>query len=458
MWGGRFAQGPDEVFRRANDSLPIDWRLVQQDIRGSVAWAGALADAGVLTDAEKDQITHALNAIAQDAASIDTPPTDSGAEDVHTWVEWELIKHVGDLGKKLHTGRSRNDQVATDFRLWAMSFCDEARRAVAGLASVLSQRALEHHADPYPAYTHLQLAQPVTFGHVCLAYTEMLERDLDRLEDARKRTAVCPLGSAALAGTAYPVDRGALAQKLGFDRPSNNSLDAVSDRDFVIEILSVLSTLAMHLSRLAEDLIIGATAEFNLVRLDDGVTSGSSLMPQKRNPDSLEIIRGACGSIIGAHVSLLVTCKGLPLAYNKDLQFDKKPLFEAADLAMTVLILAKRTMEGLTLNTEVARARALAGYAAATDIADLLVKAGVPFREAHEQVGQLVRLAESRSISLEEIPEGDLKEIAPKLDPESLRALTLESILNARNVKGGTAPERVRAEAEAAFSRLNQLS
>ncbi len=458
MWGGRFATGPDVVFRRANDSLPIDWRLVQQDIRGSVAWAGALADAGVLTDAERDQITHALDAIAQDAASIDTPPTDSGAEDVHTWVEWELIKRVGDLGKKLHTGRSRNDQVATDFRLWAMSFCDEARRAVAGLASVLSQRALEHHADPYPAYTHLQLAQPVTFGHVCLAYTEMLERDLDRLEDARKRTAVCPLGSAALAGTAYPVDRGALAQKLGFDRPSNNSLDAVSDRDFVIEILSVLSTLAMHLSRLAEDLIIATSAEFNLVRLDDGVTSGSSLMPQKRNPDSLEIIRGACGSIIGAHVSLLVTCKGLPLAYNKDLQFDKKPLFEAADLAMTVLILAKRTIEGLTLNPEVARTRALAGYAAATDIADLLVKAGVPFREAHEQVGQLVRLAESRSISLEEIPEGDLKEIAPKLAPESLRGLTLETILNARNVKGGTAPERVRAEAEAALSRLYQLS
>ncbi|GAB5495566.1 MAG: hypothetical protein Phyf2KO_06460 [Phycisphaerales bacterium] len=341
--------------------------------------------------------------------------------------------------------------------MWTMDFCKKLHESLVGLGLVLAKKGADHYSDPCPAYTHLQPAQPVTFGHYCLAYVEMLERDLERVSDLTKRAAVCPLGSAALAGTAYPIDRDALAVELGFDRPSRNSLDAVSDRDFVIETLSVLSQLAIHLSRLAEDLIVYASDEFSLIMLDEGVTSGSSLMPQKRNPDSLEIIRGSSGSIVGAQLSLLVTIKGLPLAYNKDLQFDKKPLFDAADLMITVLSLAERTVRGLRLCTENARDRAEAGYANATDVADMLVRAGVPFREAHEQVGSLVRKAESLGTKIEDLPDEILCDIVPELERDALRKLTVEKILDARNVKGGTAPACVRAEASAALNRLESL-
>lgn len=455
MWGGRFESGPDEVFRAANDSLPIDWRLVQHDITGSIAWANALCHAGVLSQDECDSLAHALDKLSAEAAQIASPPIDSGAEDVHSWVEQRLIESVGDLGKKLHTGRSRNDQVATDFRLWTLDFCEELCGATKALAFALAKQADKNADAPMPAYTHLQPAQPITFGHYCLAYVEMLERDLSRIQDARKRASVCPLGSAALAGTAYDIDRDRLADDLGFDSCSRNSLDAVSDRDFAIEMLSVLSTLAVHLSRLAEDLIVYTSSEFSLIKLDDGVTSGSSLMPQKRNPDSLEIIRGSCGTIIGAHVSLLVTVKGLPMAYNKDLQFDKQPLFAAADQIMTVLVLAERTVSGLELNADRARERADKGYANATDVADLLVAAGVPFRDAHDKVGKLVRIAEESGVPLEQLPDDVLHHVTPELDIADVRSLTVEKILGARKVKGGTAPACVRAEVISALDRLS---
>ena len=458
MWGGRYeGAGPDELFRAANDSLPIDWRIVQQDIRGSIAWAGALRTCGVLTTSEHKQLVEALKALAEEAAGIPQPPVDSGAEDVHTWVEVKLVEKLGSLGKKLHTGRSRNDQVATDFRLWTRDAADEIRKCIAAVAGALATKAKDHHADAFPAYTHLQPAQPVPFGHWCLAYVEMLERDLARIDDALSRINISPLGSGALAGTGYTIDREELARELGFTAATRNSLDAVSDRDFAVETLSVLSQLAVHLSRMAEDLIVYTSDEFRLVRLDEGVTSGSSLMPQKRNPDSLEVIRGACGSVIGAQVSLLVTMKGLPLAYNKDMQFDKKPVFEAVDLALVVLRLAERTVSGMTLNAERAKVRAGAGYANATDVADLLVAAGVPFREAHDRVGQLVRRAEKLGTPIESLDESDLTELVPELEVDSVRKLTVENVLARRSAKGGSSPACVLAEAKAALLRLESL-
>jgi len=458
MWGGRYeGAGPDELFRAANDSLPIDWRIVQQDIRGSIAWAGALCECGVLTASEHGQLVDALEALSEEAKAIPHPPVESGAEDVHTWVEQKLVEKLGSLGKKLHTGRSRNDQVATDFRLWTRDAVGEIRRVTVAVGRALAEKAEAHHGDAFPAYTHLQPAQPVPFGHWCLAYVEMLERDVLRLDGALSRINISPLGSGALAGTGYAIDREDLARELGFASASRNSLDAVSDRDFAIETLSVLSQLAVHLSRLAEDLIVYTSDEFRLVRLDDGVTSGSSLMPQKRNPDSLEVIRGACGSIIGAQVSLLVTMKGLPLAYNKDMQFDKKPVFESVDLALVVLRLAERTISGMTLNTGRAEERAGAGYANATDVADLLVAAGVPFREAHDRVGQLVRRAEKRGSPIESLDEKDLAELVPEVEVASIRKLTVENVLSRRSAKGGSSPACVLAEAKAALLRLESL-
>lgn len=444
MWGGRFVGGPDEVFRALNDSLPVDWRMVQQDIRGSIAWARALAGAGVYTDAELAQVVHALEAIAVDAARLEGPPTESGAEDVHTWVEQQLTGRTGTLGKKLHTGRSRNDQVATDLRLWIRDAALQLDGLIGEAVRALVDQAERHAGTPFPAYTHLQSAQPVTFGHWCLAHAEALQRDRGRLADAVRRQNECPLGSAALAGTTYPVDRDAIAAELGFDRASRNSLDAIASRDAVLEVLAAVSTLGVHLSRLAEDLIVYATVEFALVTLDDGVTSGSSLMPQKKNPDSLELIRGMAGPLIGAQTAMLATVKGLPMSYNKDLQFDKTVLFGAMDNAMAMLRLTARTIGGLELNESRALELAAAGHANATDLADLLVAAGVPFRDAHERVGVVVREALSRRVSIDALPDAALAELLPELAPESVRRLTVEFMLSKRSVRGGTAPARVR--------------
>lgn len=452
MWGGRFASAPDALFRALNDSLPVDWRLVQHDIVGSVAWARALGRAGVLTPNETDTIVIALGQLADEAATLNAPPTDSGAEDVHTWVEQQLVVKIGAVGKKLHTGRSRNDQVATDLRLWLKDAGPALAAGVRGVQRALADKAVKHAGTAFPSYTHLQRAQPITFGHWCLAYTEMLERDVSRLQDALDRADECPLGSAALAGTAFPVDRAELAHDLGFARPSANSLDAVSDRDVVAELLATLALMGVHLSRFAEDLICYGSSEFALVECDDGVTSGSSLMPQKKNPDALEIIRGRAGSFIGAHAGFIATLKGLPLAYNKDLQDDKQTLFDAIDHAVLVLRLSARVVEGLRVDAERARAAASGGHANATDLADEMVRRGVPFREAHERVGRLVRAALATDVPLEglsaEVVRGIWPELAPEAWGEVQQSLLVDACLAARSALGGTAPERVAERAE----------
>lgn len=454
MWGGRFDGEPDALFCALNDSLPVDWRLVERDIAGSIAWAEALGAAGVLSPGEVERLTRALDALRAEAGAGAAPPVASGAEDVHTWVERRLVDELGALGKKLHTGRSRNDQVATDLRMWTRDAIDRTVALAGGFQAALLDVGAREVETVFPAYTHLQPAQPVTFGHWCLAYVEMLERDVGRLEDARTRVNVCPLGSGALAGTTYAVDRAEIAAKLGFTGPTANSLDAVSDRDYVIETAGALALIAVHLSRLAEDLIIYGSSEFGLVQMDDGVTSGSSLMPQKKNPDAAELLRGKCGRVIGAHTSLLVTLKAQALSYNKDLQEDKEPLFDAVDTVGLCLRIARRVVEGLAVNRDRAHAAAMRGCSNATDLADAMVEAGVPFREAHERVGTLVRRAIARGVALEDLPLDALREVCPELDAGVHARLTASSMLARRDVVGGTAPDRVRAALDAARRRL----
>lgn len=456
MWGGRFEGDADAVFRALNDSLPIDWRMVQHDIRGSIAWARALARVGIYTEHELERVIGGLQSIAVEAASLDRPPVESGAEDVHTWVEQRLTDHAGDLGRRLHTGRSRNDQVATDLRLWMRDAARDLEALTLASIGALVDQADTHAATAFPAYTHMQSAQPVTFGHWCLAYVEMLERDHGRLTAVVGRMDECPLGSAALAGTTYSVDRDAIAAELGFARPTRNSLDAIASRDHVIEMLSAFATLGVHLSRLAEDLSVYSSVEFGLVELDDGVTSGSSLMPQKKNPDSLELIRGMSGQLIGALVSMLTTVKGLPMSYNKDLQFDKSILFDAVDRVSAVLRLAARTIAGLRVRAERADVLAAAGHANATDLADLLVAAGVPFRVAHERVGKVVREAIVRGCTIGGLPDEVLSATVAEVDASAVRALSTETLLAKRSVFGGTAPDQVREQVRLARERIGR--
>lgn len=454
LWGGRFASGPDALFRAINDSLPFDWRLVRQDIEGSRAWASALGRAGVLSADEVERLRGALDELESEARELRSPPTDSGAEDVHTWVEQRLVQMLGPLGKKLHTGRSRNDQVATDLRLWTRAAidatCGEIRavqRALIGLA----EREME---TPFPGYTHLQRAQPVLVSHWAMAHFEALDRDFGRLRDARGRSNLCPLGSAALAGTGFPIDREALAEDLGFDAPTANSMDSVADRDFVAETLAAAALCSTHLSRLGEELILYSSGEFAMVEMDDAVTSGSSIMPQKKNPDACELLRGKAGRVIGALTGLLVTLKGLPFAYNKDLQEDKEPLFEGLDQLGLCLRIATRVLEGCVFDRDRCRAAALGGFANATELADYLVDRGVPFRDAHEQVGALVRDALSRGVTLEDLSLEDLRSHAPEVHEDVFARLTLEATLAKRDVTGGTSPTRVRDAVRSAKARI----
>ncbi len=456
LWGGRFDKAADPLFREINDSLGFDYRLLKQDIAGSIAWAKAIQRAGVLNADELKRLTSALNDLAALADESPGAPLGSGQEDVHSWVEAELIKAVGDLGKKLHTGRSRNDQVATDLRLWTREAIDarleELREAMASLL-----RLAEREKDTIvPGYTHLQRAQPVLLAHWALAYFEMLDRDRERLRDARRRVNLCPLGSAALAGTTYPIDREALAKDLGFDAPTSNSLDAVADRDFVIETLSAAALCAVHLSRLAEELIIWSTGEFGFVELDDSVTSGSSLMPQKKNPDALELLRGKCGRIIGAHVALLVTVKALPLAYNKDLQEDKGPFFDALGSLSLCLRIVPRVLDGMKVDRARCRAAAQGGYSNATELADYLVGKGVPFRDAHEIVGKMVRHAIGRNAPLESLALDEFRRFSDRITQDVFAALTLEAGLARREVRGGTGPNAVAAAIADANRRLSK--
>ncbi len=445
IWSGRLSGEVHALFKRFNDSLPFDRRLFEEDLDGSAAWARAIEKAGVLTKPERQRLEAAMEALREEVRRDPALLEQAEDEDIHSFVERELVTRVGDLGKKLHTGRSRNDQVATDLRLWAMKAIDDRISETQAAIHALVSLAERERDAVFPGYTHLQRAQPILFAHWCLAYVEMLRRDALRLGDARKRTSICPLGSAALAGTAYPIDRESLAVDLGFSAASANSLDAVGDRDFVAEILAAIAIESMHLSRFAEDLVFYASGEAALIELPDGLCSGSSIMPQKKNPDALELVRGKSGMQIGRLTGILATLKGLPMAYNKDLQEDKLPLFAAMDELSISLQVLPPLLEGLRVRRDRSRAAALADHSNATELADHLVAQGVPFREAHHQAGRLVAAAIARSVPLESLPIETIREVAPMATPKVFVDLTVDAALAKRGVVGGTAPDQIAA-------------
>ncbi|MCF1428494.1 MAG: argininosuccinate lyase, partial [Shewanella sp.] len=436
LWGGRFSGESSALFKQFNDSLPVDYRLVEQDIQGSVAWTAALVKVGVLTESEDQALKQALDALLTEVAQQPEQIIESGAEDIHSFVEQKLIDKVGDLGKKLHTGRSRNDQVATDLKLWCKAEGEQIVTRLQAVKAALLELASREQQAVIPGYTHLQRAQPVTFAHWTMAYVEMLERDLSRLADALKRLNTCPLGSGALAGTAYPIDRHALAVSLGFAGPTFNSLDAVSDRDHVIELCSAGSISLMHLSRMAEDLIFFNSGEAGFIELSDEVTSGSSLMPQKKNPDSLELIRGKTGRVYGSLMGILTTMKALPLAYNKDMQEDKEGLFDVMDTWSICLEMLIPVLTGLKVKRTNTLAAAQGGYANATELADYLVAKGMPFRQAHHVVGEVVVKAIAEGKPIEAMSLASLQAFAAVIEQDVYDVLTIDSCLNKRDVLG----------------------
>jgi argininosuccinate lyase len=454
LWGGRFATGPAEIMARINASIFFDRRLYRQDLAGSRAHCNMLVAQGILKAADGQKILKGLNAVEAEIEAGTFAYT-AALEDIHMHVEARLAELIGPAAGRLHTARSRNDQVATDFRLWVRDALDRLEADVKALELALLDRAEAEAATVMPGFTHLQSAQPVTFGHHMLAYVEMLERDRGRIADCRKRLNESPLGAAALAGTSFPLDRQATAKALGFDRPMRNSLDAVSDRDFALEYLSLAAILAVHLSRFAEELVLWSTAQFRFVRLSDAFSTGSSIMPQKRNPDAAELVRAKAGRTIGNLNALLVVMKGLPLTYSKDMQDDKEPVFEAADtLALTVPAMTGMVAD-MTLNPAAMAAAAGAGHATATDLADWLVRTqGLPFREAHHLTGQAVRLAEAKGCALSELGLDELKAISPRFEADVFDVLTVEASVASRTSYGGTAPRNVRAQARALRRRL----
>jgi argininosuccinate lyase len=456
MWGGRFADGPAAVMREINASLPFDKRLWRQDIAGSIAHARMLGAQGIIEQADADAIIAGLEQVAADYEA-EGVPDDLALEDIHMATEARLAEKIGPVAGRLHTARSRNDQVATDFRLWVRDAMDEVGRGLAGLQAALVDRA-ETFADAImPGFTHLQSAQPVTLGHHLMAYYEMLRRDRMRLTDARVRLNECPLGSAALAGTGFPIDRHATASALGFDAPTANSLDAVSDRDFALDYLMAATQIALHLSRLAEEFIIWASQPFGFVSLPDAYSTGSSIMPQKRNPDAAELVRGHSGRIMGCMTALCVTMKGLPLAYSKDMQDDKPPVFEAHDLLGLSIAAMTGMVETVTFRTERMRALAESGFATATDLADWLVREGkVPFREAHHITGRAVKAAEEAGVALADLPIAALQAIDSRIDARVYDVLTVDASVASRKSHGGTAPDQVRARIAEARAVLAQ--
>jgi argininosuccinate lyase len=438
-----------------NASIGFDRKLWRQDIRGSLAHAAMLAHIGLISGEEEAAIKSGLASIA---AEIEAGcfSFDSGLEDIHMNIEARLTERIGEAGKRLHTARSRNDQVATDFRLWVRDAIEGLLEQITDLMRALAQRAADHAADPMPGFTHLQIAQPVTFGHHLLAYVEMLDRDRGRLADCRRRLNVCPLGSAALAGTSFSIDRRMTTMALGFDRPTANSLDAVSDRDFALEFLSTAAISAMHLSRFAEEIVIWCSAPYRFIRLSDAFTTGSSIMPQKRNPDAAELVRAKTGRVTGALVGLLTVMKGLPLAYAKDMQEDKEPVFDAAE-AWTLCLAAMAGMaRDLTPDTERMRTLAGSGFATATDLADWLVRVlKLPFRSAHHVTGRLVALAESRGVGLAELTLAEMQGVEPGITVNVFSVLTVEASVASRVSYGGTAPANVSREAAAWLAALS---
>jgi argininosuccinate lyase len=454
LWGGRFTGEADSGFAEFNQSFSFDRRLFQADLRASIAHCEGLFSAGVLTAAEAEQIKSALNRIGEAGKTNANYFDELPSEDVHSFVEARLVEMIGDAGRKLHTGRSRNDQVATDLRLWLRDEIDRLQDSLRETQLALLEFAEANQEVVLPGYTHLQRAQPILLAHWSLAYFEMLARDRERLADVRKRVNVMPLGSAALAGTSYAIDREAVARTLGFDSSSRNSLDAVSDRDFVIEFVSAAALVMVHLSRLAEDVILYSTTEFGFFELGDAVATGSSLMPQKKNPDSMELVRGKAGPVFGHLISLLTTMKGLPLAYNKDMQEDKEALFDTVDTMSACLAVTATVLRNLTVNGSRAREAATHGYLNATELADYLVGKGLPFREAHETVGQIVVHAMARGAELDQLTLDEMKTFASAIEDDVFGSLSLERTLASKAQIGGTAPERVAAELQSARSRL----
>jgi argininosuccinate lyase len=457
MWGGRFERAPDASFYEFERSWHFDRRMLPQELALDRAWARAIAAAGVLTSEEALQLVRAIDEIesraASDAAWLDA----SKAEDVHHFAETALIEKLGPLGAKLHTGRSRNEMVATEFRMYVREAARAARRALAGLLRAVAAQAQQNLGVPMAGTTHMQRAQPLLLSHWLLAHGEAFARDAERLASAAARADSCPLGSGALAGCAFPLDRMALARDLGFSRITANSLDAVGDRDFALEFLFALSTLAMHLSRLAEDMVLFASSEFGFIELPDEYSTGSSLMPQKKNPDAWELIRGKTGRVYGALVAVLTTCKGLPSSYQRDLQEDKEPLFEAFDQVLGMTKIAGATLAATRFREEQLRELAQDPALVATEVADYLVARGVPFRQAHDIVGKVLRAAEERKISIRELPLAQWKEFSPLFDDNVNAALTLEAALDRRAVPGGTAPAAVRAALADFTARLATL-
>ena len=444
MWGGRFGEGPDVIMREINASIPFDKRLWQEDISGSKAHADMLAANGIITASDNAAIQSGLDSIYAEYAANGVPE-DLTLEDIHMVTETRLRALVGEPAARLHTARSRNDQVATDFRLWVRNATHEIDAGLRAFQSALVTRAEEHADSIMPGFTHLQVAQPVTLGHHLMAYYEMTKRDRSRFADCRSRLNQSPLGAAALAGTSFPIDRAATALALGFDGPMANSLDSVSDRDFALEFLTAAAQTALHLSRLAEEMIIWASQPYGFISLPDAWSTGSSIMPQKRNPDAAELVRGHAGRIIGCMNSLMITMKGLPLAYSKDMQDDKPPVFEAYDLLALSIAAMTGMVANVTFNTPRMRDVAGSGFSTATDLADWLVREfGMPFREAHHVTGSVVKSCEARGISLSDITVDDLSAINPALAGCNLPDLSIDGSVNSRTSAGGTAPMRVK--------------
>ncbi len=456
MWGGRFAESPDTIMEEINVSIDVDRHLYAQDITASKAHAAMLAAQGIITANDAKNIGKGLDTILSEI-SAGKFTFKRALEDIHMNVESRLSELIGPAAGRLHTARSRNDQVATDFRLYVRDVLDQTDAALASFQQALAERALEHADTVMPGFTHLQTAQPVTFGHHMMAYVEMAARDRGRFQDARKRLNESPLGAAALAGTSFPIDRHATAQKLGFDRPMANSLDAVSDRDFVLETLSAASICAVHLSRFAEEIVIWTSPLVGLVRLSDKFTTGSSIMPQKRNPDAAELVRAKTGRVIGALNGLLIVMKGLPLAYQKDMQEDKQGAMEG----FAALSLAIRAMTGMVRDIvpEPDRMRAAAGegYATATDLADWLVRTlKMPFRDAHHVTGRIVGLAAKAGVALHELPLAEMQAVEKRITQDALAVLSVDSSVKSRTSYGGTAPKNVRAQAKSWLKRLEK--
>jgi argininosuccinate lyase len=446
MWGGRFASGPAAIMEAINASIAFDRKLYAQDIRGSLAHADMLAQTGIISTTDQQQIAHGLNTIL---VEIETGEFEFSTrlEDIHMNVEARLAELIGAAAGRLHTARSRNDQIAVDFRLWVKRELERTAAALRGLIGVFLDRAEEHAATVMPGFTHLQTAQPVTFGHHCMAYVEMFGRDLSRTRDAIARMDESPLGAAALAGTGFPIDRHHTAAALGFRDPTRNSIDSVSDRDFALEFLALAAIAATHLSRLAEEIVIWSTPQFGFVRLSDAFSTGSSIMPQKKNPDAAELVRAKTGRVNGHLLALLTVMKGLPLAYSKDMQEDKEAVFDAAE-TLDLMLAAMTGMVGdLTVNTAAMKKAAGSGYATATDLADWLVReAGLPFREAHHVTGRAVALAESKKLPLDKLSLDELQAIHSAITDQVYAVLSVQNSVKSRTSFGGTAPSQVRRQ------------